>query len=116
MARLDEKFSLNYLEEYLGKLKGVCLILTVDELCGFDVSGEVLIKSLWQEPYRASFYKPFDNEVEAFKFKKMLLQDLGNSWLFESCYAYLSGEDMPMNLLGPEFQKLPEEFEELINW
>ena len=107
---------MNSLEEYFGKLKGICLILTVDELCGFDVGGEVLIKSLDQEPYRASFYKPFDNEVEAFKFKKMLLQDFDSSWLFESCYAYLSGQDVPMHLLGPEFQKLPEGFEELIDW
>jgi len=106
---------MTHLEEYMGQLKGICLIQRVYEANTTDVSGEVLIKSLAEEPYIASFYKPFDNDVEAYRFRKMLIEEHQGYWFFESNYAYHSDDDISILLLGPKFEKLPEEFEYIMS-
>lgn len=107
---INKSFAAKYLDEYIGNLKGVCLIQSIDEIYTSDLYGVVLIKNLISEPYRATFFKPFDSEVEAISYRKMLVNDLHGYWLFESHYDCSEGEEYPIHLLDPNFEKLPEEF------
>lgn len=115
MKPVDFEFSEIRLDEYLGQLKGVCLIHSVDEISGADISGEVLVKSLSEKPYIAEFFRSFQNEIEAYRFRKELISAHHSYWLFKSNYAYLHNDETPIQLLGPDFQKLPEEFEYLMH-